>query len=139
MANLIIHNLPERSRSFLGIGITFLLFELSFVPAQICEYHQDTKQQVCTISDTTSEIVWHILKFLGDNSPALTAFATIIIACFTYTLWEATHGLRKLAVKQAEDMRESLRTATYRLKYSGLYPPLGSGTFTFCEDGNNAD
>lgn len=99
------------SKTTLSVGITLLFIELSFLPAQICEYKQDTKQQVCTVSNASAKIIWHVLKFLGDNSPALTVLATLIIAYFTYTLWDATHGLRKLATKQAEDMQTSLRIA----------------------------
>ncbi len=45
------------------------------------------------------------------HEPFLIVLSSVAIAIFTGTLWRATTGLQALAVKQAEDMKESLRVA----------------------------
>jgi hypothetical protein len=40
-------------------------------------------------------------------------------------------------VIQYYDIHGQKYISTYRLKYAGLYPPSGSGAFSFCEEGND--
>lgn len=52
-----------------------------------------------------------ITDWLGTNSDAVTALATIAIALFTWTLWRATTGLLKTANNQAADNLRAIKAS----------------------------
>ena len=47
-----------------------------------------------------------ILKFLSDNSAALTALATIIIALFTFLMWWVSRRIHQASLKRDKEMTD---------------------------------
>jgi len=53
----------------------------------------------------------YILDLLSYYSPIVVTLATVAIAIFTYTLWQATSGLFKVALGQFKDTKTSIAIA----------------------------
>jgi|GEM_PF-2031015 hypothetical protein len=52
-----------------------------------------------------------VLDWIGTNSAAIVALATIAIALFTWTLWRATTGLLEIANRQAKDNLRAIKAS----------------------------
>lgn len=81
--------LKIRKQRFL-FGLFAVLIALSFaVPfsEEICRKNEYTGQKECAPNHPVAVALWSLMKVLDDASVAFTAFATVAIAVFTYTLW----------------------------------------------------
>ncbi|HEV3414314.1 MAG TPA: hypothetical protein VG101_17665 [Puia sp.] len=52
-----------------------------------------------------------IAPFIDKQKDILLTISTVLIALFTYTLWNATTGLYKMALKQSKDMEASIQVS----------------------------
>ena len=77
------------------------------------------------------------LRWIGHTlesyHEAVVAIATVIIAYFTYTLWKATDGLKKLGLQQARDMRRSLLIAAKSAKAAAIQADTAKRALTELE------
>jgi hypothetical protein len=61
---------------------------------KICEYDQGAHQNNCTTYNLAFFVIIKSGEIINYYGPLITALATIAIACFTYTLYKSTSGLR---------------------------------------------
>lgn len=66
---------------------------------EICK-EDKSGQEYCTVYGLAEFTIIKIGKFLDDVSVVMTAFATIFIALFTWTLWKSSDELGSIAEKQ---------------------------------------
>jgi hypothetical protein len=80
---------------------------------------QGEKQQPYQCTETNYDItqmvsyraIVSLIDFIEKRHDLVTAFATVIIALFTITLWRATSGLLASAKEQSRDMKSSIAVA----------------------------
>lgn len=87
--------------------------ESSVIPAvgEICKESKYSEHEKCTTHHIALVLAWQGAKILDDISPALTAFATAILAVFTWRLWWSTENLWKEATKASGIARDTANAA----------------------------
>lgn len=109
--------------------LLFADWQSSLLPSCESDYrHQDQEKRQAAQKHCPTFEVFAVARlyrvgggvgdFIEDNHNAIVALFTIVVACFTGTLWWATRGLRKstdklweAAEKQSLDFQESLKIA----------------------------
>ncbi len=90
--------------SFLLVGIALLVMGWTFgrIPthAEYCETNQYTGHKECAPYHVALIALWQIGKFFDYISAPLTAFATVAIGWFTYTLRNSTNRLWEAGERQ---------------------------------------
>ena len=85
----------------LGTGFGFVVFALASVPSaygEICDEPQQGQTSAdknCATYHIVFVMLWHVAKALKTYDSAINAFATVVIAVFTITLWVSTHRMWK--------------------------------------------
>jgi type III secretory pathway component EscS len=74
----------------LVLGLLATLSSLFGLTAQICADATKQDQSQCPRYNLVLVLGWHFTETANWASPAITAFATIVMAAFTGTLWRAT-------------------------------------------------
>ncbi len=87
-------------------AIVFVLQSDSSAYYQICDTNQYTEHERCAPHHLLYVVFWYVGYVINPTS--VTAFATIAIAIFTYTLYQATRGLVDAALIQSADMKRSI-------------------------------
>lgn len=88
-----------------------------FVPiyGEYCGKNEYTNAKECATYHIALTFFWQIIKATNDYGSALTALATIAVACFTGTLWWAAAGQYDLLADQI-DLARAEFLATHRPK-----------------------
>lgn len=72
---------------------------------QICEANQYTGKESCSLHHVPYVIAWYIGYWFDKASAVITAFATVAVACFTWTLYQSSEKLGSISGK-ASDIAE---------------------------------
>lgn len=91
-----------------GLILILIFSWKSGVYGDICEYNNAAHQKNCTPYEFAPFISIKIFNALNDYGAAITALATVAIACFTFTLWCST---KRLSEDSAKQIRVAVRSA----------------------------
>src|ERR1700694_1066822 len=113
-------NFFSRHRLIIVVMGFFLIFAIAvaisfFVPiyGEYCGKNEYTNAKECATYHIALTFFWQIIKATNDYGSALTALATIAVACFTGTLWWAAAGQYDLLADQIDLARQEF-TASHR-------------------------
>jgi hypothetical protein len=113
-------NFFSRHRFLIVVMGLFFIFTIAvaisfFVPVygQYCGKNEYTNAKECATYHIALTFFWQIIKATNDYGSALTALATIAVACFTGTLWWVAAGQYDLIADQIDLARKEF-IATHR-------------------------
>jgi hypothetical protein len=83
---------------------------------QICKTNEYTSQESCSPHHVPYVVIWYIGYWFDKASTVITAFATVAVAVFTWTLWQSSEKMWRVTRISTLAARQSARAAIRQAK-----------------------
>jgi hypothetical protein len=124
----------------ISISVIYLVGQKTNFNHEICDYSQNTKNEVCSYHHLLPFIGIEIFKTLNDYSVIINTLGTAFIAGFTGTLWIATKRLSEegrrqiwVAVRAAKAAEDAANAANSQVMLSREALITTERAFVYCE------